>query len=133
MTDPGSGQYPTGPQRTGGLVGGIVRLPLEDGGAVLLEVPGSDAVGADGPVKADRLGDLVEELPSGLRAVLEPVTAASRTLLGQLRQVQPDELEVEFGVNLAGRAGAVITSTEASCHLKVRLLWNKAEQPRNSD
>lgn len=110
-------------------MGGVVRIPLEDGGSALLEVldDGADAVG--GPVKAGRLGDLVEELPAGLRTVLQPVTAASRILLEQLRQAQPDELEVEFGVNLAGRAGAVITSTEASCHLKVRLQWNGAGQP----
>jgi len=109
-------------------VGSVVRIPLEDGGAVLLEVLGDgDAPG--GPVKAGRLGDLVDELPAGLRTVLQPVTVASRTILEQLTHAQPDELEVEFGVNLAGRAGAIITSTEASCHLKVRLQWNKAEQP----
>ncbi|MFE2941506.1 CU044_2847 family protein [Streptomyces sp. NPDC059255] len=110
-------------------MGSVVRIPLEDGDTVLLEILGDGADGADGPVKAGRLGDLVDELPIGLRAVLQPVTTASRTILEQLRQVQPDELEVEFGVNLAGRAGAVITSTEASCHLKVRLQWNKSRQP----
>ncbi len=110
-------------------MGSVVRMPLEDGGAVLLEVLGDGVEGPDGPVKAGRLGDLVDELPAGLRAVLQPVTAASRTILEQLTHAQPDELEVEFGVNLAGRAGAIITSTEASCHLKVRLQWNKAGQP----
>ncbi|MFD5753477.1 CU044_2847 family protein [Streptomyces sp. NPDC127033] len=115
-------------------MGSVVRIPLDDGDTVLLEILGDGVVdGADGPVKAGRLGDLVDELPVGLRALLQPVTVASRTILEQLRQVQPDELEVEFGVNLAGRAGAVITSTEASCHLKVRLQWNKSRQPPTTD
>ncbi|SCF80114.1 hypothetical protein GA0115259_102804 [Streptomyces sp. MnatMP-M17] len=48
-------------------------------------------------------------------------------LLDELRQASPDEVELEFGVNLATSAGAVITKGELAGHLKVRLLWKKAE------
>ncbi|MFI9247983.1 CU044_2847 family protein [Streptomyces sp. NPDC053086] len=56
-----------------------------------------------------------------LHDALEPVTAAARATLDQLRKAGPDEVAVEFGVDLAVEAGAVITKGQAGCHLKVTL------------
>ncbi|WP_256097986.1 CU044_2847 family protein [Streptomyces sp. MnatMP-M17] len=58
---------------------------------------------------------------------MTPVRDAAQMLLDELRQASPDEVELEFGVNLATSAGAVITKGELAGHLKVRLLWKKAE------
>ncbi|MFE4579174.1 CU044_2847 family protein [Streptomyces chartreusis] len=80
----------------------------------------------EGPVKAGRIGDAVHELPATLQEALEPVTEAARAVLGQLRKARPDDISVEFGVDLAVEAGAVITKSQASCHLRVTLSWSKA-------
>jgi hypothetical protein len=77
----------------------------------------------DGPVKAGRVGDAVREVPGTLQAALEPVTEAARATLDQLRKARPDAITVEFGVDLAFEAGAVITKSQASCHLKVTMSW----------
>lgn len=100
----------------------LTRIPLEGGGCILVEEP-AGALG--GPVKAGRIGDAVHELPGTLQGALEPVTEAARATLDQLRKARPDELTVEFGVDLAVEAGAVITKSQASCHLKVTLSWKK--------
>ncbi|WP_271218194.1 CU044_2847 family protein [Streptosporangium carneum] len=97
-----------------------MRIPLEDGGTILFEAA---PVISEGPVKAGRVSEVIQDLPSSLRSVLAPVREASRAVLEQLRQAGPDEIEVEFGVDLATQAGAVITKSEASCHLKVTLRW----------
>ncbi|MFE9775800.1 CU044_2847 family protein [Streptomyces sp. NPDC005931] len=97
----------------------LARIPLDGGGFLLVEQP---AVG-DGPVKAGRVGDAVQELPVTLQAALEPVTEAARATLDQLRKARPDAVTVEFGVDLALEAGAVITKSQASCHLKVTMSW----------
>ncbi|WP_454320775.1 CU044_2847 family protein [Streptomyces phaeoluteigriseus] len=97
----------------------LTRIPLDGGGFLLVEQP---AVG-DGPVKAGRMGDAVREFPGTLQAALEPVTEAARATLNQLRKARPDEITVEFGVDLALEAGAVITKSQASCHLKVTMAW----------
>ncbi|MER6032070.1 CU044_2847 family protein [Streptomyces sp. NPDC001851] len=102
---------------------GIARIPLDGGGSVLIEA----APEFDGPVKAGRISDAIRDLPVSLAAALEPVTDMTRTVLRQLRRASPDEIEVEFGVNLAAHAGAVIAKSEANCHLRVKVVWKGDE------
>jgi hypothetical protein len=80
---------------------------------------------SEGPVKAGRFSEAVHELPVTLQRALEPVTEAARATLDQLRKASPDEIAVEFGVDLAAEAGAVITKSQAGCHLKVTLSWKQ--------
>ncbi|TDU73487.1 CU044_2847 family protein [Streptomyces sp. KS 21] len=105
----------------------LARIPLDGGGYVLIEAP----AGSDGPVKAGRVSDAIHALPGSLQQALGPVTEAARAALEQLRKAGPDEIAVEFGVDLAVEAGAVITKTGAHCHLKVTVKWqqNGFEQP----
>ncbi|WP_144127030.1 CU044_2847 family protein [Catellatospora sichuanensis] len=97
----------------------LAEMPLDGGGWILVEAP--EATG--GPVKAGRLGEAIRELPTSLQTALAPVADAARTILEELRKAGPTEVEVEFGVDLAMQAGAVIAKSETSCHLKVRLTW----------
>ncbi|WP_369246753.1 CU044_2847 family protein [Streptomyces sp. R41] len=105
----------------------LTRIPLEGGGCVLVESP----AGPEGPVKAGRISDAVHELPGTLQESLEPVTEAARATLDQLRKARPDAITVEFGVDLAVEAGAVITKSRANCHLQVTVSW-KRESPDRS-
>lgn len=100
----------------------VTRIPLDGGGFILVEDPG--AAWQEGPVKAGRIGDAVGELPVTLEAALAPVTAVARAALDQLRKAGPDQIAVEFGIDLAFEAGAVITKSQAGCHLKVTVSWN---------
>lgn len=97
----------------------LTRIPLEGGSCVLVE----GAAGLEGPVKAGRAGDLVREVPGTLQEALEPITWAAQSALDQLRKARPDEITVEFGVDLAVEAGAVITKGRATCHLQVTMSW----------
>ncbi|WP_328959541.1 CU044_2847 family protein [Streptomyces virginiae] len=109
----------------------LARIPLDGGGYVLLEAP----AGPDGPVKAGRVSDAIRDLPGSLQEALKPVTEAARSTLEQLRKAGPDEIAVEFGVDLAVEAGAVITKTGAHCHLKVTVKWkrNSFDQPPSNE
>jgi hypothetical protein len=100
-----------------------MRIPLADGGSILIEAPGV----SDGPVKVGRVGDAIRELPRSLQSALDPVTDTARAVLDRLSNAGPTEVEVEFGVNLALEAGAVITKSTVDCHLKVRAAWRKAD------
>lgn len=98
----------------------LARIPLEGGGEVLFEsLPEAVA----GPVKAGRMADVVKELPRTVQDALVPVREMARAVLAQLREAGPAEVEVEFGVSLSAQAGAVITKSEGTAHLKVRVLW----------
>lgn len=110
---------------------GIARLPLEGGGVILLETAEEDPP-AEGPVKVGRLGDAVRELPRTLQESLAPVQEAARAVLQQLREAGPQSVEVEFGVNLSAKAGAIITSGETATHIKVRVAWAGEESAGHS-
>lgn len=98
----------------------LVRIPLDSGGSVLVEAgPGA----AGGPVKAGRADDVVAVATSTLNAALVSVTEASRVILAQLKAAGPEQVEVEFGVELTAQAGAVIAKAGSACHLTVKLTW----------
>ncbi|MFB7243624.1 hypothetical protein CW362_03010 [Streptomyces populi] len=101
----------------------LTRIPLDGGGVLLVERPAAAA--GDGPVKAGRIGDAVRELPMTLQGALEPITEAAHATLEQLRKARPDVITVRFGVELGAQAGAVITRTEANCHLTVTVTWKR--------
>ncbi|WP_053686837.1 MULTISPECIES: CU044_2847 family protein [unclassified Streptomyces] len=102
----------------------LARISLAEGGSLLVEAPGA----AEGPVKAGRLGDVIQELPGNLQSALDSVTKAAGAVLDQLRKAGPDGVTVEFGVDLAVTAGAVLTKGSANCHLKVTMTWQKGEE-----
>ncbi|MFE5947866.1 CU044_2847 family protein [Streptomyces sp. NPDC056480] len=107
-------------------VPGLVRMPLEGGGTILVEeVEGPLEPG--GPVKASRVGDALRELPRTVQETLVPVREMARAVRDQLRGTGSRTVEVEFGVNLSTKAGVVITASEAAAHLKVRMVWESAE------
>ncbi|MFF7617392.1 CU044_2847 family protein [Streptomyces lavendulae] len=95
------------------------RIPLDGGGSVLVET----TAGIEGPVKAGRIGDAVREVPQTLQEALEPVTRVAQVALDQLRKARPDQITIEFGVDLAVEAGAVITKSRANCHPQVSASW----------
>ncbi|GAA3167161.1 hypothetical protein GCM10017688_13700 [Streptomyces ramulosus] len=101
----------------------LARMPLEGGGTILFEA----APAVDGPVKVGRIAETIQELPQTLQATLAPVRETARTVLRELRQAGPEEVEVEFGVNLSAKAGAVITGGEGAVHMTVRLKWHREE------
>lgn len=102
---------------------GMVRVPLEGGGSILFE----GAQELEGPVKAGRVGDALQDVPGTLRESLAPVRETARTVLEELRQAGPEEVEVEFGVNVSAKAGGVIAKGDVAVHLKVRLTWKNGE------
>lgn len=104
----------------------LARIALEGGGSILVEA----SAGIEGPAKAGRVGEAIRDLPVSLHAALEPVAEAARTMARQLRNAGPSEVEVEFGVDLAVQAGAVITRTGANCHLKVTVTWKHDRDDR---
>ncbi|MZD16981.1 hypothetical protein GTY82_07005 [Streptomyces sp. SID5476] len=102
----------------------LTRIPLDGGGAILVESPHADG---GGPVMAGRIGDAVHNVPRRLGEIIEPVTQTARVLMDRLSAAGPSEFEVEFGIDLAAEAGAVITRSTVGTHVKVRMVWTRPE------
>ncbi|KWV33439.1 CU044_2847 family protein [Micromonospora rifamycinica] len=100
----------------------FLAVPLDDGGTVLVEV--DEVEGRPGVVKAGRPGEVLTRAAQSMEAALQPVTAAARAALGELRRVQPDEVTIEFGVQFRTELGAVIARSSGECNLKVTMRWS---------
>jgi len=104
----------------------LVEFPLDEGGSVLVEV----ADLAAGPVMRG-LGEdssaLVEKADKTFENATAAVTPAARGLIARLRSIDdpPDEVGMEFGVQLSAQTGAFIASVAADANFKVSMTWQR--------
>ncbi|MFF9585531.1 CU044_2847 family protein [Streptomyces achromogenes] len=105
----------------------VSAMVLPDGGEIMFATgAGAELRVGEGPVKAGKIADAVRSMPQTLQNALEPVRQMARTVVDQLREAGPEEVEIEFGVNLSGQVGVIVNKGEAAAHLKIRVLWRKA-------
>jgi hypothetical protein len=95
----------------------VVRFTTTEGETMLVEV-GDDAFGTD-RISRDRAG-VVE---AGKR--LEEALAAVLSVTSMVRDMSPDEHEIEFGLKLTAEAGALVAKTAAEGHIVVKLRWQR--------
>ncbi|MGW3037430.1 CU044_2847 family protein [Streptomyces sp. NPDC001178] len=107
----------------------LVRFETTDGAAMVVEIedtsPGLENVarGEGGILEAGRR---LDEMLTGARPTFEAV-------LTLLRQLAPDEYEVEFGIKLNAEAGVVVAKTTAEGHFGVRLAWRRDDTAAGTD
>ncbi|MFD1934371.1 MULTISPECIES: CU044_2847 family protein [Nonomuraea] len=96
-----------------------MRMPLEGGGALYVEVPDR----SQGTRRVSRTGEVIEASVESLEAALRPIRDAAAATLAAFRESSPDEVELEFSVKLNAEAGAMIAKTCVEGHIQVRLSW----------
>ncbi|MBB5121033.1 hypothetical protein AF335_20200 [Streptomyces eurocidicus] len=100
----------------------LVRFEAPDGSSMIVEIeentPGLENVARDddGLLTAGRR---LDQILSGSRPAIE-------ALLGLLRQLAPDEYDIEFGIKLNAEAGVVVAKSATEGHFGVRLGWRRA-------
>jgi hypothetical protein len=96
----------------------VVRYEV-GAGTVLVEVADNSYV--DHPARNEQgILDAGRRLEDALAAV-RPAAAA---VVDAMREIAPEHMEVEFGVKLAGSAGAVIARNTADGHFVLRMSWS---------
>ncbi len=101
----------------------LVAFPLEhDEGTVVVEV--DEPVAAGGVERASRQGEVAETAQQTLEAALRRIRPAARAVIATLAELSPDEVEVEFGIKLGTKTGAIIASADAEATYKVTLKWS---------
>lgn len=106
----------------------LVEFRLESGGSVVIEAESSAGAVTRGLGPAD----LQVEAGQTLEAALERVQPAAVAIVERLRLLAdaPDEIEVEFGVQLSAEIGAFIAKAAGDANFRVALRW-KRELPRS--
>jgi hypothetical protein len=100
-----------------------------DQGFVVVEVDSSDPGFRSVSRKP---GQTIVDVKGRFEDALVNVRNAAQSALRTLRDdiLDPDEIEIEFGIKLNAEAGAVLAKTAAEAHLAVRLTWSRAAAPR---
>ena len=104
----------------------LVRFPLEGGGHVLVEVeemapgPVTRGMGRDDAI-TDRASTTFEEAAAS-------VTPAAQALVTKLKGLHdaPDEISLEFGVQLSAEAGAFIAKVATEANFRISMSWKRS-------
>jgi hypothetical protein len=101
----------------------VVEFPVETGGTLLVKVADQPAGGAT--VRGLRTQQIVEQADRTFDKALQTVRDVARGVLGQLDglAVMPEEVTVEFGIELTASTGAILVAAGATAQLKVGLTW----------
>jgi Trypsin-co-occurring domain 1 len=104
----------------------IVQFPLDEGGSVLVEVDEPPAGPTVRGLGQDR-SKLVEQAGQTFENATAAVTPAARSLIARLRSASdpPDEVGIEFGLQLSAQAGAFIASAATEANFKVSMTWRR--------
>ncbi len=99
----------------------IQFFELADGGKVAVEVRSSPA--EEERIAASR-DEVVEETGRKFSDALRGVEAATKEILsGFAAALEPEELELEFGLKFSAKAGIVLASTDAEATLTMKAVW----------
>ncbi|HJV99671.1 MAG TPA: CU044_2847 family protein [Arthrobacter sp.] len=97
----------------------VVRYEVGSG-TVLVEVDGN-SYGVNHPARNEQgIVDAGRRLEDALASV-RPAAAA---VVEAMRELAPEQMEIEFGVKLAGDAGAVIARNSGDGHFILRMSWS---------
>ncbi|MDR3084653.1 MAG: hypothetical protein LBV60_27685 [Streptomyces sp.] len=104
----------------------IARIEMPDGTAVWARISGAGELDVPpGELSYTDTG-FAERVEAQVESLHSVVTGVARSLAGPLRAVRPDEVSVEFGIELTAKAGKVVgllADGEAKAGIKVTLTW----------
>lgn len=105
----------------------LATYTTDDGGEITVQVPDDPAnreFVTRGWPGAASAADTIERAEQGLDSALSRVQPAIRTLISQLREDThaPEEIQVEFGIQLSVGVGAFISAGTAA-NFRVLMTW----------
>ena len=99
----------------------LVQAQTTDGSTISFAV--DDATGV-GPERVSREnGAVVAKLDEPLDQAIASARPATETIINTFRSLSPDELNIEFGLNIDAQAGAVIAKAGIAAHFNVTMKW----------
>jgi hypothetical protein len=116
----------------------LIEYPLSGGGVIRVQAAdtsdgAADAGLASGPATRGRLRDtgtqVLQQTQEAFEDTLATIRPAADALLNTLTDLHqaPDEIGVEFGVQLSAQAGAVIATLGTAANFKITLTWRRPD------
>ncbi|MEU9090786.1 CU044_2847 family protein [Streptomyces sp. NPDC048428] len=114
----------------------ITRIEMPDGTPVWARISGAEELDRSEPggltFTDTGFGNLTDQVQARVESLHAVVTSVARSLAVPLRAVRPDEVSVEFGIELTAKSGKVVgllADGEAKGAIKVTLTWNGGGPP----
>jgi hypothetical protein len=105
----------------------FVEVTLPGGGSLIVECDSGHSVVQAG--RGRRVGELVEET---FESALDRVTRAAEAVHRRVAAAPtpPDEVTIEFAINLASEIGVVVATSSASANLKLVMRWAASDESK---
>jgi len=102
----------------------LVEFESEDGGIILVEVEVPEEAGM---VPAAAVRGVPEKAQQTFEEALDKIRPAAQAIIRKLSALHdpPDEIEVEFGLKMSAKAGAVVAAAGVEANYKVTLTWKR--------
>lgn len=103
----------------------LIEFPLEDGSTILVQVDEPELEG--GTTHVFRPGEVAEKARITFEEAVSKTRPAAERIIAILSDMRhpPDQVGVEFGINLSAEAGAFVASVSAEANFKVILTWRR--------
>jgi hypothetical protein len=99
----------------------LVRFESSGGDPLLVEVDDDEF----GVARISRRQDGVIEATQSLEDALKTTRPSIATIVDSIRDLAPDEYEIEFGMKLNAEAGVIVAKTALEGHFTVKLTWKR--------
>lgn len=101
----------------------LVEYPLKEGGSILVQV---DEPEPEGIVRVAREGEIAKASQT-FEESIERIRPVAASLIAKMRNISdpPDEVSIDFGLNMSAKAGAFIAEMGTEANFKVSLKWKK--------
>ena len=118
----------------GSTMAQLVAFTLEDGSTVAVEVaqaPGSSSAGVSRGTRS-AADDVTEKAATSFETRWIASRPIADPLITRMRAIEqsPDEIQVEFGMNLHAELGALIAAASTDANFKLSLTWNQQDPPK---
>jgi cysteine synthase len=104
-----------------------VEVRVDD--RTILVVEASDL--RTGPVvEAGRVRDLANQAATSFGGAVEALTSAASSVITRAREMEkiPDEVAVEFVIQLAAEAGVVVAKSSATANMTITFTWTSTAE-----
>ena len=96
----------------------VVTYRVDDATTVMLEIEPAEGFRPAGP----------GEVLGRIREAITPAVAAAKAVLEKVKETQPDQVEVKFGVKASGEASWLVAKAAGEGNFEVTLTWSRREK-----
>lgn len=102
----------------------VASFQLANGDIIWAEVARTDADTPDNPSQPGRASRSKTEQSPQFEQAIAAIRPAADAVFSLLKEMNtPETIELEFGITLSGKVGAIFASAKTDANFKVKLAW----------